>query len=580
MMLTLLALGGMAAMAADRAETIQRKLTDNDYEGARKKCEKWEASSREVEGSLREACAKAYWPLAAATDSVAAWSAYTNTWSGTDWANTAIERLATATLRELPADASEDDLLWISEEFYDTRAARKAQEMAADAAVRDVDSGQAAVRAAQRYPDHAGLSAFVERYPEKFVKATITGHEVSITIEPEIALPDYMAPTPLWVARWPGGTTQSWREVATRHLIESGLDESLTRPEGGGPGLPLCAISGQPEGWHAAVEVRVGTGRMYRPVPWQEGCGPDALPIILTVTGSSISGLSLAPGHRLDLLSRSIDGRLHSRAFVSGSLGAPVLSGAHLFLPSGSVWLVYPIGGGSPWLTDRAPSSAIRLSTDLVGSGPPAGFSLSQEGDELLLRSDVLSEPWVMPPGEVRFLSAMAQQVLDVGPALLEEVKPGAPALSAVVPWAKDASGHVAASPPRGGRSVSLTKLNDAALEKARLRVASGVDLDSLEIVDGWGLDMDKDGVEEIILRTRLSDQGTIIVLDVHATLGNRIFLFDSPNIAMPNTPFAFHYGGHFYFSWGGIVSSQGSFLELVRYSGESFYAQTIEIAN
>ena len=71
MMLTLLALGGMAAMAADRAETIQRKLTDNDYEGARKKCEKWEASSREVEGSLREACAKAYWPLAAATDSVA-----------------------------------------------------------------------------------------------------------------------------------------------------------------------------------------------------------------------------------------------------------------------------------------------------------------------------------------------------------------------------------------------------------------------------------------------------------------------------------------------------------------------------
>ena len=54
MMLTLLGLGSMTAMAADRAETIQRKLTDNDYEGARKKCEKWEASNSDVEGSLRD----------------------------------------------------------------------------------------------------------------------------------------------------------------------------------------------------------------------------------------------------------------------------------------------------------------------------------------------------------------------------------------------------------------------------------------------------------------------------------------------------------------------------------------------
>lgn len=580
MMLTLLGLGSMTAMAADRAETIQRKLTDNDYEGARKKCEKWEASNSDVEGSLREACAKAYWPLAAATDNVSGWSAYTNTWAGTDWAATAIERLATSTLKALPSDATEDDLLWIAEEFYDTRAARQAQEMAADAAVRDVDSGQAAVRAAMRYPGHPGLSVFVERYPEKFVQATIEGHEVTITIEPEISIPEYMTPKPLWVARWPGGTSQSWREVATQHLLESGLDESQTRPEGSGPGLPICSISGQPEGWHAAVEVRVGTGRMYRPVPWQEGCGPDALPIVLSVTGSSVSGLSLAPGHRLDLISRSIDGRAHSRAFVTGSLGSPVLSGSHLFLQSGSFWLVYPIDGGAPWLTDRAPTGMIPLTSELVGSGPPAGFSLSQEGDDLLLRSDALSEPWVMPPGEVRFLSALAQQVLGVGPSLLADVKPGAPALSAVVPWARDASGNVAASPPRGGRSVSLTKLNEAALEKARLRVASGVDLDRLEIVDGWGLDMDADGVEEIFLRTRFNDQGTIIVLDVHSTLGNRLFLFDAPSVAMPNTPFAFHYGGHFYFSWGGILSTQASFLELVRFAGESFYAQTIEISN
>ena len=103
---------------------------------------------------------------------------------------------------------------------------------------------------------------------------------------------------------------------------------------------------------------------------------------------------------------------VHSRAFVTGSLGSPVLSGSHLFLQSGSFWLVYPIDGGAPWLTDRAPTGMIPLTSELVGSGPPAGFSLSKEGEDLLLRSDALSEPWVMPPGEVRFLSALAQPVL------------------------------------------------------------------------------------------------------------------------------------------------------------------------
>ncbi|MFT5681397.1 MAG: hypothetical protein ACI8RZ_002303 [Myxococcota bacterium] len=582
MTLMLLGVGMTAALAAERSDSVERKLIDNDYEGARKKCEKWEASSPEAESPLREVCAKAYWPLVEATDSAAAWRTYTNTWAGTDWAETATERLASATLRELPADASEEDLLWITEEFYDSRAAREAAEMAADAAIRDVSSGGEALRAAKRYPGHAGLSAFVERYPEKFVKATITGHEVTITIEPEIAIPEYMTPTPLWVARWPGGHSQAWREVATQHLLAAGLDESLTRPEGGGPGLPLCNIPGQPEGWHAAVEVRVGTGRMYRPIPWEEGCGPDVLPIVLTVTGSAISGLSLAPGHAIDLLGRGVDGRDHSRAFVSAPGGSPTLSDGRLFLQSGRVWVVYPIDGGPPWLTDRAPTGSAILTTALIGTGPPPGLSLSRVDEQLVLSGTDATEPWVMPSGEVRFLSAMAQKVLGVGPALLAEVKPGAPALSDVVPWAKEASGYLTAAPPSGARSVTLTSLNDAAIEKARLRVASGVDLDNLEIIDGWGLDMDADGAEEIFLRTLVDGRGTLIVLDVHPTLGNRLFLYASPNAGTPsapqNKPFAFHYGGHFYMAWAGVASSQTSFLELVRYSGESFRSQMLTI--
>ena len=582
MMLTLLGVGMTAANAAERSDSVERKLSDNDYEGARKKCEKWAASQRDTEPALREICAKAYWPLAEAVDSAASWRDYTSTWSGTDWAATATERLASATLRELPVDASEDDLLWITEEFYDSRAARKAAEMAGDAAIRDVTTGAEALRAAKRYPGHDGLSVFVERYPEKFVKATITGHEVSITIEPDIAIPDYMKPTPLWVARWPGGDTLAWREVAAQHLLSSGLDEALTRPQGSGPGLPICSIPGQPEGWHAAVEVRVGTGRMYRPIPWEPDCGADVLPIVLTVTGSTISGLSLAPGHALDLLSRGRDGRNHTQAFISSPSDALVLSDGHLFRQSGRVWLVHPIDGGPPWLTDRAPSRQTLLTSALVGSAPPEGMSLSTQEDDLLLSGRGITERWVMPKGEVRFLSAMAQKVLGIGTALLDASKTGAPALSEVVPWAKEPGGYLTAAPPTGGRSVTLTSLNDAAIDRARLRVSSGAEIDNLEIIDGWGLDMDADGVEEVFLRTSIDGRGVLIVIDVHPVLGNRLFLHESPNVGTPSTPqnrpYAFHYGGHFYLAWAGIASDQASFLELIRYSGESFYAQALTI--
>ena len=193
-----------------------------------------------------------------------------------------------------------------------------------------------------------------------------------------------------------------------------------------------------------------------------------------------------------------------------------------------------------------------------------------------------ITEPWLMPSGEVRFLSPMVQQVLGLTPALLDGVEVGAPALSASVPWVKEDSGYLTASPPKGGRVVTLTALNDVTLEKARLRMASAVDLDSLEIIDGWGLDMDKDGTEEIFLRAHLNGSGVLIVLDVHPTLGNRIFLYASNNVGSPGTPqnkpFAFQYSGHFYLAWAGIASTRSSFVELVRYSGESFHSQLLDV--
>jgi len=570
------------ALAAPDPAAIQKKMSSNDYEGARKRCEKWGADAPDADPALREVCAKADWPLAEARDSARVWQAYRESWAGTEWADVAYERLAAASLKELRLPASEDDLLRIVADFPETRASRDAQERAADAAVRDVDSGAAALRAATRYPGHPGLPPMVERYPEQFVKVLINADQsVSTTIEPDIAVPAYMEPLPVWVGRWPGGHTTPWREVASNHLIESGLPLDIVPIAGTGPALPLCALPNQPEGFHAAVEVRVGAGRVYRPVPWEAGCGLDAKPIVLTVTDGLVTGMSLRAGRSVDLSARSVDGRQHTRAFLTEPPGLPVLAGAQVFAPAGRVWLASPLTGGPPWLTDRAPArqQQIRLSAELVGSGPPEGMRVEPVGGVLTLRGEGM-EDWALPPGEVRFLSPLVQRALGLDASVADTVEPGAPPLRAQVPWARAEGGALAPEPPKGGRALALGQLTELDVQQALLRVESaGVSPGRLEVRDAWTLDIDGDGVVEVIFRARLDEQGALLVLDVHQTLGNRLFLFRAedaaPAAGTAGAPFAFTYGGGTYLAWVGNTEQAG-FVELVRYDGTSVRSERL----
>lgn len=572
-----------AALAAPDPSAIQRKMSTNDYEGARKKCEKWEAEDPGADLALREVCAKADWPLAEARDTARVWSAYCEKWAGTEWADVAIERLASSTLRELRAPASEDDLLQVAEDFPDTKAARQAEEMAADAAVRDVADGNAALRAARRYPGHPGLPPLVERYPEKFVKVIINADQsISTEIDPPVEVPAYMTPMPVWVARWPGGHAEPWLEVATNHLAESGLPrETLALTGGGGPALPLCAIPGQPEGFHAAVEVRVGAGRVYRPVPWADDCGPEAPVMVMTVSGSRVVGLSPRPGAVVDLSARSVDGRRHTRAFVKDTPGDPTLAGPLVFTSVGRLWLVSPLNGGPPWLTDRAPprDGAVALSASVVGSGPPADMRLEPVDGTLTLRKDGMDD-WTLPPGEVRFLSPLVQRILGLDAGVLDGVAAGAPALLAQVPWARDDDKLLTAEPPSGGRALQMDALTELDVQQAMLRVESaGVGRDRFDVRDAWTVDVDKDGVVEVIFRGRLDEQGAVVVLDVHESLGNRLFAFHvedaAPAEGEAGPPFAFTYGGSPYVAWVGNMEQAG-FVELIRYDGLSMRAERL----
>jgi hypothetical protein len=572
------------AFAAPDPDAIQRKMSANDYEGARTRCEKWSASDPDADPALREVCAKADWPLAEARDSARVWQAYCDTWVNTEWAEVAIERLAAATLRELRSPASEDDLLQLALDYPDTRAAAHAREMAADAAVRDASDGAAALRAAQRYPGHPGLPPLVERHPEHFVQVLINDDlSISATISPPIAIPPYMEPMPVWVARWPGGHAEPWRAVATKHLTDAGLTAAQLPLAGSGPALPLCALPEQPDGFHAAVEVRVGAGRVYRPMPWAEGCGPDTPPMVMTVSEGQVVGLSLRADRSVDLSAQALDGRPHTRAFLTETPGEPVLAGPRVFEPVGRVWLVSPLGGGPPWLTDRPPprDDTIPLSAALIGSGPPPGLKLEPMDGVLTLQAEG-QDDWPLPPGEVRFLSPLVQRVLGLDTALNAPADTDTPALRSQVPWARSAAGDLDSAPPTGGQPLALTALSAADIQKAMLRIESaGVGRERLDVRDAWTVDLDKDGVVEVFFRARLDDEGALLVLDVHPTLGNRLFIFRVEDAAPASgealPPFAFTYGGSPYLAWVGAAGSAG-FVELVRTADQGFRSERLVI--
>ncbi|MEL6343432.1 MAG: hypothetical protein AAFV53_09875 [Myxococcota bacterium] len=570
--------------AAERADVVRKKLEEDDFESARKRCEKWEAWTALDDRSLREACAESFWPLAEVDDSAVGWAAYRKRWAGTPWSTDAYERLASATLRELPETSSEDILLKLADDFPDTRAASSARERAADAAVRDAGSGEAAVAVARRYPTHPGIAPLVEKFPDHFLRVQIADEAAKVVIDPPVQLPDFMTPRVEWVARWPGGQTRPWSEVAGEQLTQAGLTETWIRAAASGkaddaPALPLCALPGQPDGWHAAAVVHVGAGRYVEQVDWFDGCQLDDPPVVFTVAAGQVTGLSLKPGHRVDLASRTYQDRPNTRAFAPIAQGAPKLARGQLYLTAGRIWVVYPMNGGPPWMTDRAPPLGMLpvLSTTLRGTRPPAGWSLSRQGDAMvLINPKDRGSRWEMPLGEVRFLSPLMQRVLDISPAALAQRDPETPPITAAAGWTVDRRNNLVSAPPQGAIEAPVQAITGADLDDVQKRVISaGLSVPSMEILDAWAMDLDLDGEMESVLRLRAQSRGILAVLDVHPEYGNRLFVFGTNHVATATgpaaPPFGFSLHGRPYLAWAGISSPKENYIETVRYDGVSF---------
>ncbi len=569
--LSSLALFALPAQASTKGQAVLDLLSEDRYDDARKKCEKWEATDELAEGPLRNACADAYWPLAEAKNSVEGWIDYRKVWLGTEAMPEALEREGTAALRAVDTSLPEADLLKLAERYAGTRVEDQFIGLAADAAVRDATSPAEAVGAATRYPDHGGLTRLVENYPQAFLKVTVDDHGVVVRLDPPVTLHADFQPQVSWVARAADYNVTDWSEAVGSYLRDHGLtDEQLSglaerrqaeeaqptdteaeETEGGETDAAETeaeeaeteeegseeAETEEAETEEAELEAAEATEpdpavheftiigdipRCYDP-SFPEGWTPAALVAIGTGQVSLAAGWEDGCGpdasptftifERGKLAAISLGpGHVISISTplpvgLSGEPADPLLHGDALYQQAGEAWIVRPLSGGSPWLTTTEPASP---RGPIPAAVPDAG---SPAGWRLVSDAEGVTvmgpdtPSWRLVHGDIRFLSPLYQQVLGLVPSAAAPPRAPTPLLLGVVQG-------------KGGDPVLLSgadpvesRLDDAGLGTAGEDLAK-LGVTGLSVAAGWTLDLDGDDKpERVVVGQAPEADGALLVL-------------------------------------------------------------------
>jgi hypothetical protein len=590
-----LLLVGFAAPAvawAGKAESVLEEVKAGKYEDARKRCEKWEATAPAAEAALRAACADAYWPLAEAKNTVEEWAAFGQTWANTPAQADAFVRQATLALRGASATATESELLAMARTYAGTEVEADFQSLARTAAIRDVNSTDKAVAVAERYPDHPALPSLVEKFPNGFLRVSISHHEVDVTVVPDIPLRGALTPKTGWVARDPTGKIVAWDTFIAPLLEQDGLSalsiEELRNNTEGEPPLPLCYSPRMPPGWGPAAQVKVGVGAIDVAVDYDPECTGSAPPTFLTLVGESVAAVSLAPGHRVDLRATTVAKTGRSTATAWLSVAPDVrLADRSLWQKAGDAWLVRPLSGGTPWMTRSAPPDGnLLLGSSLLGSGLPTDWKLELADTEMVVRAPATAATgdWHLVPGDIRILSPLMQMTIGLDPTAAKPRAKAAPVFDAQAGWSLAKDGTLIAGPPAGAVALTPHPLDQTELAAAVAHVvALGFAAGDVVALDGYGVNLDYDPAEELVLRLVLRELGAVAVVDLGGS-NPRVTLVGTERVRVGTKPadaaFPFAYAGLNYLAWGGreATGKRAKFVEIVRFDGDGFTVEGFEL--
>jgi hypothetical protein len=143
--------------------------------------------------------------------------------------------------------------------------------------------------------------------------------------------------------------------------------------------------------------------------------------------------------------------------------------------------------------------------------------------------------------------------------------------------------------PPQGAGMAGIYQLSETDRQIAEgVLAAMSLTDESLFILDGWKVDLDRDQVEEFVLRASIEGMGVVFVIDLLSekrgmTADNtRVFGWSSSLVSADggevSTPFPFQKGGYTYLAWV-ASSSEGVGIEVLRSDGTGFTSEEIEFA-
>lgn len=558
---TLLALFAVTPAMANsaRVDSVRRLIEEGRIDTASAKCDRLSAQLSDTSKDLREICAEAKFEEALEVNQVMTWIEFQQVWEGTSYAAAARDNEAAAALRDLGTEAEEHEYVSFIREYRDTKYALAAKQMVSDAAIRGVKTGKEAVRVAQLYPNHKNTPLLVEKFLSAFLKMEMDGLDVVVSLEPDIPIPG-PPPTGRWAAKHGEEAYLKWEDAAETHLKDISVSPNFI-DRAKKDGLPPCQV--HEASWELGILVEVGQGKAFFPNRGLPECRTRPWPAFTVLDNNRLAALSLDPATVLTFPTDATKGWFawgseddKTKIWTSGAAGDPILVNGVIGQPVGNLFLLTPLAGGMPWYVSQGPPpTAMPIPIEAMTTPLPGGWELKNANGAFSPGNRSVSPvqveggalagtPWKLPPGEVRIMSPLVQQITGLtrnNEALGRTRKPRLPALTG-------------STGPMGASPVTFTELTmDAAQAVGRQMNGQGL---PVKVWKAWeGRLGGTSGSKEVIFDGEIAGTPVKGVLDpMENSSGFRAFLWHRDERAQkgPEEVFGFTHDGAVYFVWQG----------------------------
>lgn len=567
-MIPLLLLLSNEAHASRKADVIRRLNLQDRLEEGQQYCEKWQASTPDASQDLRERCAEVFFRVTEGKSS-SKWEDFRERWAGTQAAENARDPLVEALITEIGENGSQSDYQRMIELASNDELKEKCRGLALKSALIGVKTPEEAKALALEMPDREEILSLAERYPDAFFSIEIDDRTVTVTVDPPLPM---ATPEPKWGMRCPEQEPVLWDKTVRDDLRKAGIPNShiMKRIQdhlGNGPAFPLCPLYSQPPSCEPGILLEFNGYKAFKAVDWDKGCLKSP-PVLMTFTKKRLRSLSLAPGHLVNLKDKS---QGNTRSFVKLKKIA-YLSEDMIYMPYKSSFLVYPIDGSPPFLSEKPPGVwKIKMGKKVKGDKKPKSWKVKKTKTKLNVSTTKMPQ-WDLPKGNLRIFSPLAADVLGLKGIIPQNFVP----LS--VNWRSTRRGML---PPKRVKNIRVSKMDISEIQTASYQIfATGFKSSQLEVFDGWYVNLDEDDDDETVLRLVIDEQEAVAILDKDEVFGPRTYFFKTDHASQRGkrgpTPKAFFLEGDGdksipIFYWSGSLGRE-KYVEWIHPQGSGYH--------